>query len=125
MKRILSFLSITLLAISFSVFAQQSGGGGDSDLQTACEISGGSWTGSAGGNWACCWDDWGCYGCVDGNCKIKCTTQRCRDANGQASIGSKNQIVKALAPAGQRAPVAPKPKVKVKAPAVPAVMKSE
>lgn len=117
MKNTWMALIIVILSLfSITAFAQQSGGSGGDDLKETCELSGGTWTGSAGGNWACCWSDWGCYGCVDGHCKIKCNTARCRKANGQASSSPtsnpKVQIVKGLAPAGMKAPVAPTPKKK-------------
>lgn len=110
MIRSMFTLLLTLcLMLPFSVYAHQSGGGGgNSDLQTACEISGGSWTGSASGNWACCWSDWGCYGCVDGHCKIKCTTQRCRKANAISKVSPGTERAKGLAPAGMKAPIVPK-----------------
>lgn len=107
------FLFLILSCLSFNLYAQQSGGGGGSDLKGTCELSGGTFTGSEGGNWACCWSDWGCYGCVDGNCKMQCRTQRCRKANGASAISNNNPsikgtaVVKGLAPTGTTSPIAP------------------
>ncbi|AHE66856.1 hypothetical protein [Legionella oakridgensis] len=116
MKKWISLLGILLFTFSFSVFAQQASD--NSDVKNTCEVSGGTWT-ESGGNWACCWADWGCYGCVDGVCKIKCYNQRCRDANkirATDTPGKNYQRIEGLAPAGQLAPIVPKPKT-LKAPA--------
>lgn len=80
------------------------------DIENTCEISGGEWHGSESGNWACCWADWGCYGCVNGVCKIKCYNARCRRANGMSRVGPGEQRVKGLAPAGMSGPIVPKVK---------------
>lgn len=83
------------------------------ELRNTCEVSGGTWTETGSGNWACCWSDWGCYGCVNGICKIKCHNQRCRDANSIRAneTPKKNyQRIKGLAPSGKLAPIVPKPK---------------
>lgn len=111
MKKWISVLGLLLLTLSFSSFAQQSGD--NSDVKNTCEVSGGTWTESGSGNWACCWADWGCYGCVDGVCKIKCYNQRCRDANkirANDTPGKNYQRIDGLAPVGKLAPIAPKPK---------------
>lgn len=116
---IISFL-LCFLLFPVTSMAQQSGGGPDDDVKTACDISGGDWTSTSGGNWACCWSDWGCYGCVNGVCKIKCFNDRCRNANGIGRPAADQQAVPGLAPAGVKAPIVPKPKV-MKAP-VPAAI---
>lgn len=119
MKNFTSIFILLLISIPLSIQAQQT----SNDLKTTCEISGGSWTETGSGNWACCWSDWGCYGCVSGICKIKCHNQRCRDAN-QVRQGSstptnpKIHAIEGLAPAGSMAPIVPTSKVpKAKAPA--------
>lgn len=112
MKSLISVITMILLILSLSSHAQQSGDLGD--LKNTCEVSGGSWTESGGGNWACCWSDWGCYGCVSGICKIKCHNQRCRDANSVRqgeSTPPRTHAVKGLAPAGSLAPVVPTRKI--------------
>lgn len=78
----------------------------NNELKTACEISGGNFSGSEGANWTCCWTNWGCYGCTSNNCKIKCHNERCRKANNLPE--EQTQAVKGLAPAGNKAPVVPK-----------------
>lgn len=120
MKKWISVIGAILLSLSFTTYAQQSGGGGD--IENTCAVSGGTWTGSEGGNWACCWADWGCYGCVDGICKIKCHNQRCRDANGITRPSASTIGVDGLAPKGMKAPVIPKPKVTPKATVTPKTM---
>lgn len=118
MKKWIALLGILLFSLTFTAFAQQSGD--NSDVKNTCEVSGGTWTESGSGNWACCWADWGCYGCVDGVCKIKCYNQRCRDANNIRATDTprKNcQRIEGLAPAGSMAPIVPKPKKLLKAPA--------
>lgn len=108
MSKMMGFLFIALTTFSLSAFAQQSGGGGSDGVKNTCEVSGGTFTGSESGNWACCWADWGCYGCVDGNCKIKCYNERCRKANGISRASANEQAVDGLAPKGMKAPIAPK-----------------
>jgi hypothetical protein len=106
---VIRFIFVMLLGLSFNAFAQQSNGGGSGGgMKDACEISGGTFTGSESGNWACCWSDWGCYGCVDGNCKMNCKTKRCRKANAMSQAGTGQQAVTGLAPSGMKAPVVPK-----------------
>lgn len=103
-------LTAVLSLFTVTVSAQQSGGG--DDLKGVCELSGGQWTGVESGNWACCWPDWGCYGCVSSQCKMKCNTERCRKANGMLSTGTDSTgtiKLKALVPAGSMAPAVPKP----------------
>jgi hypothetical protein len=115
MKKWIALLAILLF--SFTAFAQQSGD--NSDVKNTCEVSGGTWTESGGGNWACCWADWGCYGCVGGVCKIKCYNQRCRDANKirATQTPGKNYLrIEGLSPAGSMSPIVPKPKKPIKAP---------
>lgn len=114
MKKLIGFLFLLLL--SFGAFTQQSGD--NSDVKNTCEVSGGTWTESGNGNWACCWADWGCYGCVSGVCKIKCYNQRCRDANKirSTTMSTKDyQRLEGLAPAGALAPVIPQSKKSIKA----------
>lgn len=131
MKRLI-LSSILFFILPLSTFAAPSSGG-SGGLQDACEISGGTFTGSESGNWACCWPDWGCYGCVDNNCKIKCNTARCRDANGQAAVntngktvpGTKVSSVKGLAPKGMRNPVVPSKYFKAKTAAPAGNMKAK
>ncbi|MDX1901260.1 MAG: hypothetical protein SFW66_04530 [Gammaproteobacteria bacterium] len=106
-------IGIILLVLITSFFtlnamATQNNGGDSSGVKNTCEISGGTFTGSESGNWACCWADWGCYGCVDGNCKIKCHTRRCRKANGIAASSSTNTTIPGLAPKGMKAPIIPR-----------------
>lgn len=108
MSRILAILLFTIgIGFTSSVTAQQSGGGIEG-LDGVCSMSGGEWTSTSSGNWACCWADWGCYGCVNGVCKIKCTTQRCRKANAIGKAQKDEAKVKGLAPKGMKAPIAPK-----------------
>src|SRR5690242_9065080 len=102
---IASLVALFFIGFSIHAFAVPAGGGGSGDLKSACEISGGTWTGSEGGNWACCWSDWGCYGCVDGQCKIKCNTERCRKANAAANAGPGVRKIPGLAPVGEKAPI--------------------
>lgn len=112
MKKWMSLLVIIMSMFSVSVYAQQSDDMGG--LENTCSISGGTWTSTSGGNWACCWADWGCYGCVDSVCKIKCTTQRCRDANGVSRPSRKFTAVEGLAPKGMKDPVVPRSRIKHK-----------
>lgn len=90
-----------------SLAKQNSGGGGGEDLKGVCELSGGEWHGSESSNWACCWPDWGCYGCVNGHCKMKCDTQRCKDANSTLNPGAGQIKLKQIAPGGMLAPIIP------------------
>lgn len=109
MKKWKMYLAL-LFFISFSAFAKQSV---LDELKNTCEVSGGTWTQTSSGNWACCWADWGCYGCVNGICKIKCHNQRCRDANKlriNEPPGKNYQRIPGLAPSGKLAPVIPKTK---------------
>lgn len=100
-------LSIFAL-ISFNVFAAPSGGTDSTGVKNTCEISGGTFTGSESGNWACCWSNWGCYGCHSGNCGMTCRTQKCRDANAAKVNGSSSGVkIKGLAPANMNAPYVP------------------
>ncbi|VEG90452.1 acetyltransferase [Legionella spiritensis] len=108
MNRIIAGIVVPfLLIIAVSGMAQQQSGG-NGDLQGACQLSGGQWISGDSGNWACCWADWGCYGCVDGVCKMKCHTVRCKKDNGQAvKPGNGEMRVKGLVPEGMVAPVVP------------------
>lgn len=127
MNRILKHLCFLLfLTLPLALNAAPPGGGGGEDLKGVCELSGGTFTGSESANWACCWPDWGCYGCVDGNCKMKCNTTRCRRANGMAvkNTGGTLTPIKGLAPNGMKEPVVPSKYLKDKS-AVPASMPSE
>ncbi|KTD07884.1 hypothetical protein [Legionella jamestowniensis] len=125
MSKFLIFL-IFLMSWAFvpNALARQSGGGGE-DLKGVCELAGGRWVGSESSNWACCWDNWGCYGCVNGACKMKCDTQRCRQANGMARPSSDDEvIIKGLAPANSKAPIVPK-KVIIKNPSPKTLQKTQ
>ncbi|KTD20978.1 acetyltransferase [Legionella lansingensis] len=99
------FLFVVLFGLSFNLCARQQGGG--DDLKGVCELAGGTWTGNEGGNWACCWADWGCYGCYNGVCKMQCRTKRCRDANRMRAAKPGTKSLKELAPAGKIAPIVP------------------
>lgn len=113
MKRICLGILTVLLGLTFFAQAQQSGG--SDGVKNTCEVSGGTFTGSEGGNWACCWSDWGCYGCLSGVCKIKCYNDRCRKANGiSATLSNDETKVKGLAAPGMKVPVAPKISTKMK-----------
>jgi len=52
----------------------------------ACLISGGEPGFHIDGRLACCWEGWGCLICTqdEQTCEMKCETQQCKDANGQA-----------------------------------------
>lgn len=111
MKKWMSLLGSYFFIFSLPVFAQQTHN--LDELKNTCEVSGGTWTETGSGNWACCWSDWGCYGCANNVCKINCYNQRCRDANKIRANDRppKNyQRIPGLAPAGKLAPIAPKPK---------------
>ena len=60
--------------------------GTNKDMKQMCDVLGGTFTSTIEGNWSCCFPDWGCAGCIQKICKIKCETQRCRRANGQAAL---------------------------------------
>lgn len=115
MKKYIGF--IIILLFSATAFSQAD----NSDVRNTCDISGGTWN-ESGSGWACCWDDWGCYGCIDGICKIKCHNQRCRDANKIRANETppKNSIrLEGLAPEGSMAPIAPEPKKQIKSTVAP------
>ncbi|CAM2917862.1 acetyltransferase [Legionella steigerwaltii] len=115
MRSSLVALMLFFWGLSFNAAAAPSGGGGGGGLKDSCEMSGGTFTGSEGGDWACCWSNWGCYGCIGGNCKIKCNTDKCRKANGVGSkVTSGLAPVNGLAPAGMKAPIVPKAPTKIK-----------
>lgn len=105
------FILLILFALSVNTaFARQSGGGGPGDegLKGVCELAGGSWHGSeSSGSWACCWADWGCYGCINNVCKMTCRTERCRKANTASRVQKGDTRIKGLAPAGMKAPIVP------------------
>lgn len=107
----LILLSCFVLPVAYS--AQDTGGGSNSDMKSVCELAGGSFTGGTEGSWACCWDNWGCAGCQQGVCKVKCETQRCRKANGQARLQSRNTRIQGFKKFGI-APVVPKLSAKPK-----------
>lgn len=100
--------AVLMFCGAFPAFAQQSV---MDELKNTCEVSGGRWV-ISGGNWACCWSDWGCYGCADGLCRMKCETQRCKDANGQKrpkdGLRPGEIKIQGLAPAGKKQPIIPK-----------------
>ncbi len=81
----------------------------DEGLDQVCDLSGGQWHTSTSG-WACCWNNWGCYGCTSGNCLMNCNTQKCKKANAmtKANVGQKE--VTGLAPKEMKAPIVPSPK---------------
>ena len=110
-RKLITIIAFTLCLPFQAAFCQQtSGGGGSDELKNTCDVSGGTYTTSSSG-WACCWSDWGCYGCTDGNCKMKCHTRKCRKANRQGvRAGSGSHAVEGLAPQGKNAPIAPLPK---------------
>ncbi|ASQ47334.1 hypothetical protein [Legionella clemsonensis] len=123
-KCVILLILLTSWTFATSTLARQAGGG--EDLKGVCELAGGRWVGSESGNWACCWDNWGCYGCVDSVCKMKCDTQRCRKANGMARPDSNNEvIIKGLAPANSKAPIVPKKKVIIKNPSPKTLQKTQ
>lgn len=72
--------------VSIHVYAAPNTGASNAEMKDVCQLAGGTFTSTIEGNWACCWDNWGCYGCVQGVCKMKCHTQRCRRANGQSAV---------------------------------------
>lgn len=112
MKKLISLLSFILFTFASNVYAQAVD---LADAKNTCEVSGGTWTESGNGNWACCWADWGCYGCVNNICKMKCYNQRCRDANKIRATDTprKNyQRIEGLVPAGSLAPIIPKKQLK-------------
>src|SRR5262245_7184357 len=112
--KVIAVIVFSLCLPMHMAFGQQtSGGGGTDEVKNTCEVSGGVFTSSASG-WACCWADWGCYGCVDGKCKMKCHTRKCRKANRQSKLGPDSQAVEGLAPQGNPAPIAPKGAKKAK-----------
>lgn len=88
-----------------SVFSQNN----DDGLDEVCGLSSGKWHKSASG-WACCWSNWGCYGCTGGNCGMTCRTTRCKNANGMSisKVSTKNTVVKGLAPQGMKDPIVPR-----------------
>lgn len=109
----LKFFSICFIALfslfSQNIYAQQNN---DEGLDEVCSLSSGKWHTAASG-WACCWSNWGCYGCTGGSCVMKCETTRCRKANGMSRTinQGKQQYVQLndLAPRGKKAPIIPKP----------------
>lgn len=111
MKKVFLMMMLLIsLFFTLPTYARQSGGGGGGDdLKGVCELAGGSWTGSeSSGTWACCWADWGCYGCINNVCKMQCRTARCRRANSARQISNQQKTVDSLAPQGMKAPVIPK-----------------
>lgn len=82
-------LIVFFLSATSTVFAQQTQN--EPGLEDVCIMAGGKFTSTPNGDWACCWDNWGCAGCSNGICKVKCHTQRCRRANGQIRQASPGQ----------------------------------
>ncbi|WP_367607435.1 acetyltransferase [Legionella sp. W05-934-2] len=80
------------ILLSNPLYSAPNTGGTNSDMKGVCELAGGTFTSTVEGTWACCWDNWGCYGCIQSVCKMKCHTQRCRRANGQSSILQPGEI---------------------------------
>jgi hypothetical protein len=112
--KLLTLIFISILSLfSQNIYAQQNN---DEGLDQVCGLASGKWHTSASG-WACCWSNWGCYGCTGGNCVMKCDTTRCRKANGMSRIvgEGKREFVELndLAPQGKKAPIIPKPKGKI------------
>lgn len=122
--RIIFISLILIFGFSLSAFAQQTNN--NADVKNTCEVSGGTWHESASG-WACCWSDWGCYGCTNGICKIKCHNARCRRANGLSRVAPGQQRINGLAPAGMADPIVPiiKSKKSSQCPCKKGLMKSQ
>lgn len=115
MFKLLPTLVISLAALfSSESFAKQNTQEG---VHNTCDVSGGRWVGSETGRWACCWADWGCYGCLNGICKMKCETQRCKDDNAQKRPGQDERAIEGLAPIGEMAPIIPEKNAPLKNPA--------
>lgn len=108
-------LTVCLFAAFQSVYARPAGGG--MSLKDVCQLSGGNWSGSESGSWSCCWPDWGCYSCANNVCKMKCSTQRCKNANAIGKAAPGERKIEGLAPRGKKAPIAPKLSPKEKGPA--------
>lgn len=107
-SKILSLLfALTLGLFMQNALAQQT----DEGLDQVCDLSGGSWHTSASG-WACCWNNWGCYGCTSGNCLMNCKTPKCRKANAMNTVTSGYKEIPGLAPNAMKAPIIPSPKAK-------------
>lgn len=105
-SKILSLLfALTLGLFVQNAFAQQT----DEGLDNVCDLSGGSWHTSTSG-WACCWNNWGCYGCTSGNCVMNCKTPRCKKANDMSMATSGHKEITGLAPKGMKAPIISIPK---------------
>lgn len=51
-----------------------------SEFQSICAQAGGEFRENSSG-YSCCWSNWGCYACINGECSMHCNTQRCKDAN--------------------------------------------
>jgi hypothetical protein len=102
-----------LFFVAFGLFFQNSfAQNNDEGLDQVCGLSSGSWHTSASG-WACCWSNWGCYGCTSGNCLMNCHTKRCKKANGMSKVSIGKIAVPELAPKGMKAPIVPDSKSKV------------
>lgn len=103
-SKILSFLFVFTfgLFITQNAPAQQS----DEGLDQICDLSGGSWHTSTSGR-ACCWNNWGCYGCTAGNCVMNCKTQKCKKANSMTMATSGQKEISGLAPKAMKAPIVP------------------
>lgn len=105
--RVIIAISVSFL-FAIAHAAPNTGGDTNEDMKGVCELAGGTFTSTIEGNWACCWDDWGCAGCIQGVCTVKCHTERCRKANGQSAVIQPGQIkVKGFSHFGME-PVVPK-----------------
>lgn len=85
----------------------------DEGLDQICDLSDGTWHTSASG-WACCWNNWGCYGCTNGNCLMNCKTPKCKKANTMNTAAPGQKEVSGLAPKEMKAPIIPAPNTKGK-----------
>lgn len=111
--KILSIIFVSLLSLSTqNAYPQQNN---DEGLDEVCGLASGKWHKSASG-WACCWSNWGCYGCTGGNCMMTCRTPRCKKANGMNKPSTNETRVNGLAPKGMKDPIVPKQKGKKQTP---------
>lgn len=102
-----SKILFVLLGCAFSLSFQNAlAQNNDEGLDEVCGLTQGSWHTSASG-WACCWSNWGCYGCTNGNCLMNCRTPKCKKANGMSRAPSGRMAVPELAPFGMKAPIVP------------------
>ncbi len=106
--RFVTLFLIALLGLfSQAAFSQNN----DEGLDQVCSLSGGKWHTSASG-WACCWSNWGCYGCTNGDCVMACRTKKCKNANSTRALSENEFELNEIAPKGTKAPIVPKRKNK-------------